>query len=234
MFKPVEKFTFSRAIINQIKENLSSGVWKPGQKLPSEKELCAEFSVSRVVLREALKALEFLGILIIRPGDGTYVNEDVLAPIVEPLSLDLLLKRNILLELLEARKILETQMAAVAAEKADAEDLKKMEQAVQRMDKSRDLVNEALQADLDFHLFLAKATKNRVLAKIMMVITDLMMESFRTAVRIPGGIGKAIQFHGEILSAITKRRPDLARRNMMQHLEDAQEDLRKALDIEQR
>lgn len=125
-------------------------------------------------------------------------------------------------------------MAALAAEKADAEDLKKMEQAVQRMDKSRDLANEAIQADLDFHLFLAKATKNRVLAKIMMVITDLMMESRRTTVRIPGAIDKAIQFHGEILSAITKRRPDLARRNMIRHLEDVQEDLRKGLDMERK
>lgn len=121
-------------IADQIKEQIISGQLKPGEKLPSAKELSERFQVGRSTLREALSALKAMGLVEIHQGEGSYVrsieSQDVDLPVFDAL----LMNRETVIELIEARKALEISNAALAAEKRNAEDITKLEEIIRNME----------------------------------------------------------------------------------------------------
>lgn len=154
-------------IADQLREVILSGALKPGDKLPSTKELAERFQVGRSTVREALSALKATGLVDIRQGEGCYVRQAGAEEVEIPKLDRLLLSPQTVVELSEARKVLEVSNAGLAAERRTPERLARLEQIVSRMAATRDDEAEAKRLDAEFHMALADATGNPILARLL-------------------------------------------------------------------
>src|ERR1700760_345737 len=149
---PVVRTTLTADICRKMVSHLLRGIWKEGEKIPAERELCQSLGVGRASLREALKALEIMGMIETRLGDGTYVckRSDFLSrPLLWAIAS---YSEADARELVEARLLIEVEMAGLAAERRTAQDLEKIEEQLQRMEVSRKSPIDFVMADVDFHL----------------------------------------------------------------------------------
>lgn len=179
-FSQIEIESPSNQIIRQIKGLISSGQLNPGDKLPSERLMCERLGVGRTHLRDALKKLEFYGILKTLPQSGTVV-AGLGLPALEGLISDMLnLHGNDFKSLVETRVMLEVNAAMLAAKNRTSNDLSELEKALaahkQRVQNEQSTVEE----DLLFHLKIAEASKNTVLKSLMLIITPDIMAYFKT------------------------------------------------------
>ena len=215
---PVDK------IIRQIRDLITSGQLKPGDRLPSERKLCEKLGVGRTHLRDALRKLEFYGILKTLPQSGTVVAGMGL-PALEGLITDMLgLQGNDFKSLVETRVILETNIAELAAENRTDQDIVEIGKTLEAH-KSRILNNEdAVEEDLLFHLKIAEAGKNSVLNSLMLIITPDIMQYFKKHdVCGEGRAELAITQHEELLQHIVERNPTKAGEAIREHLKDISE-----------
>jgi GntR family transcriptional repressor for pyruvate dehydrogenase complex len=134
MFKPIKKTRIYEKIVDEIKDLISQGRLNWGDQLPTERELSDTFKVSRTCVREALRILESQGFLESRPGDGTYVANNAVDSLVQPLAAFILKEKDYQLELFEMRRLLESQLAFLAAERATPENMTKMEKILKRQE----------------------------------------------------------------------------------------------------
>ncbi len=167
MFEKLEKLTYSELIIEKMKELILNRKLGPGDRLPSERELALEFGVSRASIREAIKALTALGLLETRTGDGTYVRPNLGESVLEPLSWAVLLAEGVGPDLAETREVIEPNIAGLAAERATASEKKRLLTTLDAMKKAVGNPPAFAQADLEFHLALAKAAHNQILLEVM-------------------------------------------------------------------
>ena len=123
MLNPVKSTKIYEAVMEQIKVNVKTGELKKGDKLPSERELSEKLQVSRTSVREALKSLSILGLIESKHGEGNFIKKDFEDSLLEPLSIIFLLLGNGNEEILEFRKIVEPECAAIAAQKISKEEL---------------------------------------------------------------------------------------------------------------
>ena len=215
---PVDK------IIRQIRDLITSGQLKPGDRLPSERKLCEKLGVGRTHLRDAIRKLEFYGILKTQPQSGTVVAGMGL-PALEGLITDMLgLQGNDFKSLVETRVILETNIARLAAENRTDTDLIEIKNALDahrvRIERNEDAVEE----DLLFHLKIAEAGKNSVLNSLMLIITPDIMQYFKKHdVCGEGRAEVAVNQHEQLLQHIAERNPDMAGELIQEHLRDISE-----------
>lgn len=165
-------------ITEQIKSQIMNGQLKPGEQLPSTKELSEQFAVGRSTMREALSALKAMGLIEIRQGEGCTVKSFNAAEMELKLASSMMSKA-MLLDLLEARKALEVSNAALAAEKRNEHDLDVFRMSLKAMEHHFGDEREGEKADLSFHLTLAKATHNSVLVRLFESISDTMEAAIR-------------------------------------------------------
>jgi GntR family transcriptional repressor for pyruvate dehydrogenase complex len=158
------------------------GGWKPGSKIPSENELAETMGVSRVSLREGLQMLVTLGLLETRHGEGTFVREFTGDAYLNELFPLLALGKAGLLHVLEYRRVMEKGTAAIVAEKATDEIVRGLEACYETMEKCKGDVTAFAIADLDFHLFLAKATGNPLIIKVTDIIRSVLTVSMENVV----------------------------------------------------
>ncbi len=203
-------------IVAQIQEQLSSGQLKPGDQLPSERQLAEKFQVSRASVREAMRALESMGLVKIRSGDGTYVASSVDC-LLSPLS-PANLRHDLLHDIFEARKLLEPEIAALAAKRAIPQEIERLEAI--RSDQARQIAagESGVEADTAFHSMLAQVVKNRVFLRLNESIVDSLRESRERSLRVPGRPARSLAGHRAILAAIRSRNAAKARRAMLAHL----------------
>src|SRR2546427_6289572 len=123
---PIKSTRIYEEIVRQIKAMIAEGRLKSGDQLPPERDLAEKFLVSRTSVREALRALESLGLIEIRPGEGTFVREVSIESLIQPLALVMVSQREAIGELFEARRLLEPALAALAARRATPEELQEM------------------------------------------------------------------------------------------------------------
>src|ERR1700733_12496781 len=145
---PMTRTTLTADICRKIVKHLLRGEWKPKERIPPERELCSQLGVGRASLREALKALEMMGMLETRLGDGTYVcerTEFLSRPLLWAITSSSETETK---ELVEARKLIEIEMAGLAAERATTDDLKEIGGHLDEMEKSLDDFERFLQADI--------------------------------------------------------------------------------------
>ncbi|WP_406677179.1 FadR/GntR family transcriptional regulator [Moorella sp. ACPs] len=229
--RPIRPKKIYEEIVQQIKDLIGKGNLKPGDRLPPERELSERLGVSRASVREALSALAAMGVIDIRPGEGTFVQNIRYGAIVEPLAMALLLDRQEAMELLEARQALEGEAAYLAARRAGPQDLEKMAGILKEME--RDLRNGTLgeEADLRFHLAIAEAARNSVLARLMHTVSDTMRQALRTSRQrlytTPGNQELLFEQHKRIYEAIKAHTPRDARRAICQHLRFVERELQK-------
>lgn len=227
--RPIRTKKIYEEIVQQIKDLIGEGNLKPGDRLPSERELSERLAVSRASVREALSALAAMGVIVIRPGEGTFVQNIRNVSIVEPLAMALLLDRQAAMELLEAREALEGEAAFLAAKRAGPDDLEKMAEIIKEM--QRDLQKGTLgeEADLRFHLAIAEGARNSILARLMHTVSDTMRQALKTSRQrlytTPGNPEKLMEQHTRIFEAIRAHDPRAARQTICHHLRFVKKEL---------
>ncbi|SHK35637.1 GntR family transcriptional regulator, transcriptional repressor for pyruvate dehydrogenase complex [Reichenbachiella agariperforans] len=212
---PVDK------IINQIKELITSGQLKPGDKLPPERKLCEALGVGRSHVRDAIKKLEFYGILKTLPQSGTVV-AGLGMTALEGLITDVLrLEVKDFRSLVETRVILETNAAALAAQNRTEEDLAGIEAALLAYKNKKAASVYAVDEDLMFHLKIAEASKNSVLKSLMLVITPDILTNYNELDACGDGRSvSALEEHELILFHIKEKNIEGATQAMRAHLSD--------------
>lgn len=222
-FQSLQNEKLGEQISRQLLENITNGTYRPGDRLPPERELAAIFDVSRVVVREALGSLQAWGVISVRHGRGATVN-----PIDEWNTLDpqviLLLHGNEVIEqLMETRRIIEPELAALAAARITDEELDLLRKQKDLPD--TDSMDMHVERDINFHLQIAKATHNSVLMMVLTSTSDLLREGRRQIFTVPGELAKARYWHQTIFEAIEQRDPQAAREAMANHMEQVRQGL---------
>jgi GntR family transcriptional regulator, transcriptional repressor for pyruvate dehydrogenase complex len=197
--------------IDGIKELIASGRFRPGDRLPKENELAALLGVSRGSLREAVRALELVGVVQARQGDGTYLTSLAPSALLDVMSIVIdFTDEKSTLELLEVRRLLEPAAAALAAARADDDALARMRDAMEAM-RAADDAEALVEADAAFHAAIAGATGNPALAALL---DNLSGHTLRTRVRRAVSEQRAIEDtlaeHDRIYEALLARDPELA------------------------
>ena len=212
-FRRVLKTRVSEGIIEQVRDLITSGRLKPGDRLPAERELAHTLSVSRSAVREAIRALESLGIVEARAGQGTFVASPQRDPITASL-FHVNTQRN----LFEVRRVLEPGLAALAARRATPEQVGKM-RAILDDQKGKVHARESyVNEDAAFHFQIAEATGNEVLLRVAGSLMELLQETRDTSWRIGTRPARSLRQHQAILHAIEVRNPLLAERRMREHI----------------
>ena len=211
-------------IVSQIRQLMTGGHIKPGDQLPSERELSEKLRVSRASVREAIRALESLGLVEIRIGAGTYVASPV-HTLLSPLASVTLQQRDVLLDIFEARKTIEPEIAAFAARRAGAEEIERMEEILAEQARQIAAGDTGVEADTAFHALLAQAAKNKVFLKLNEAIVDSLYETRERSLTIGGRPERSLQGHREILKAIRAKNPARARLAMLAHLRAIEENI---------
>jgi len=212
---PVDK------IIRQIRELITSGQLKPGDKLPPERKLSERLGVGRSNVRDAIKKLEFYGILRIVPQSGTVV-AGIGISALEGLITDVLKMENSdFKSLVETRILLETESAKYAALRRTDEDIKDIRTALEAYRKKTLQKEPAIEEDLMFHLKIAEASKNSVLKSLMLIITpDIIKNFIHLDICKDGRFYKSMGEHEMILEHIINQNPEAAAEAMRIHLDD--------------
>lgn len=204
----------------QIQAQIAEGRLRPGDRLPPERELAEAFGVSRDSVRDAIRVLELAGLVVPRQGEGTVVRELSLESVVSPLASALLQRRDLLADLLDARRIIEPALAYRAAQRADDDDIRAMEEILRRQAAKVRAGEPGIEEDTAFHYRLATAARNRVILKVMDVLMDLLREGRARSLQVQGRPQRSLEGHRRILAALRRRDPAGAQRAMEQHLEE--------------
>lgn len=216
--QPIKKKSISNEVLDQIKDQIISGEWAPGTKIPGEIELTQMFGVSRISVREAIHRLVGMGVLTVRRGEGTFVTEMLPQEYFNSLLPMLMIEGASLLEILEFRAIIEIQSARLAALRADEEDIKRMEEILKRMEQNQNDFGKFALEDLNFHTAIALATRNKVLIKVNAIIHDMLKTAMEEIVNVSGSKG-GLYYHSRLLEAIRNRDDKTAAEIMQVHID---------------
>jgi len=225
LFKPVKKTKIYEEIVSKVKDMIDDNRLKSGEKLPGERELAEVFQVSRSSVREALRSLESHGYLESRQGDGTYIARQPVESLVNPLASVILTEKDGQMELFEMRRMIEPQVAYLAAERATPEEIDMMEEALDLQEEEIAQGETGTEIDKTFHYLMAKATKNKVFIRIADSIMDLLAESRDRYLQVQGRPEKSIARHRQLLEAIKEGNPERAAEIMREHLVDIENSL---------
>lgn len=208
-------------IISQIRELISSGAVKPGEKLPPERKLAEHLGVSRGQIREAINKLQFYGIVKVQPQSGTTVTGIGIAAL-EGLITDILkIEKSDFKSLVDTRILLEKEAARLAALNRTKDDLAQLSSALKDYEKKLSETNEAVEEDLLFHIKIAESSKNNVLKSLMMIITpDIVKNFIQFKVCSASNNNRMISEHKEILEMIKMQDAEGAVRAMENHLSE--------------
>jgi GntR family transcriptional repressor for pyruvate dehydrogenase complex len=227
LYKVIQSSRLYEQIVQQIEDSILKGELTEGSQLPAERELAEQFGVSRTAVREAIKALQEKGLVDAFPGRGTFVTNGTSNSMRR--SLDRIIKtgdRDGSTYLVEVREILEPEIAALAASRADYEDLEAMREAVEAMDSSEPDSDAFVEADLDFHLALAEAAANPIVLSLIDSIVGLLREQRVRISLVEGSPQRGQRYHRSILEAIERHDAQAARAAMQAHLWQVREDSR--------
>jgi len=222
LYQPVRavKGTLSEQVARQIIDLIACNQLEAGSRLPPLDELTGYLEVSRTAVREAIKLLGAWGIVAVRHGVGTFVAEPGENALRIPLQVSAERSEQAIRNLHQVREALEPNIAAIAARNAGPEHIKEMEEALRRMDQALDDPVAYIQADLDFHSALARATGNDLFLIAIHPVIDLLQDIRELAQQTPGAMERGQAFHHELLKHI-KAGPDhadQARQAMLRHL----------------
>lgn len=227
--KPLARTSLSDSIVEQLTALIAKGALKPGDRMPTEKALSEQFGVGRTSVREALKSLAAMGLVESQAGEGHFVATDGSRVVDRSLQAGLLLDATKVPELIETRLMLESEAAALAARRATEEQVAEIERQLQAMVDAGDDHSLYLEADLRFHLAIATASQNSILANLLASIRSYLQSWIRETLR-RGSHRRAegsIAEHRRILEAIQKRKAKAARQAMNDHILSSSADLEK-------
>lgn len=220
---PKPKIKAYQVVVDQIKENFLNGAYKPGDKLPTERELASLFSVSRTSVREALRKLEIKGLIEIKQGSGIFIKSlDFLIPRDEITSPIINAEKKLIYEMLELRRVLEVECAYLASQRATSEDLERIREALEMMGRAENDVEQGLQADLSFHFNIVRASHNSIFLQLMESLGERMKDTIQVTRRYrladPERMQDTVDEHKEIYLAIATGEANQAKLLMEKHI----------------
>ena len=221
--RPMKNGLMAEQVVIQVREMIRQGSLKPGDRLPPERELAKRLGISRASLRHGLRALTAIGVLTSRHGSGTYIAAGPPALDSEPLRMLADLHRFTPDEMFEARKLLESGLAGMAAENAQPEHLATMAEEITEMYATLQDPQEYLIHDIRFHRAVAAASGNQILAALMNMVSTVMYERRRATVERATDLKESVEFHRTIYRLIRAGKSDEAKAAMSRHLELAQQ-----------
>lgn len=229
-YRQIKRATVSDAIVDQLLHLIGDGTLKPGDRLPSERELCGRFGVGRTSVREALKPLIAMGLLEGRVGSGTYVAAGT-GQFQKPLEWGLLLDLEGRDDLVETRHMLETNAAHWAAQRAKRENLEAIAATVRGMTENLHRPARFQEHDANFHFEIARASQNKILFRLINVIRGQIQTWIGERLTLSPDRAEALARtslaqHEEILAAIEAGDGAAARAAMDRHIRTATQDLR--------
>ena len=219
--KPVARTRAHEEVARQLRELIERGALRPGTRLPAERDLSTRFQVSRATIRQALSALHSAGLVDSRVGAGTFVRDDIPAGETD-VAAALRGARASLTDQLGLRRLIEPQVARLAAEHAQQGHLEELELYVasqqSRLHEGVPFIDE----DSAFHLAIARATDNDLLVTMVEGIHELLRESRERSQRAPGGMERSLQDHRRILAALRDNDSAAAHDAMLDHIQDVE------------
>jgi GntR family transcriptional repressor for pyruvate dehydrogenase complex len=220
--EPIRRSSAADKAFASLYEMISSGQFQRGEILPSQDELAREMGVSRNTLREAIHKLSAMGLLRAMQGKGTTVEPTSPAGYLAPLEGHLRLDSMSVREFIEARACLERTIVSLSVARAKQKDLRSLEailklqrEALRKGDQA-----EFVRQDVAFHMELGRVAGNRVLAKVLRTIWDMLHAFISEVARLPGAVEDALRFHTDIVTAISARNHDHAEELILRHILD--------------
>jgi DNA-binding FadR family transcriptional regulator len=220
LFERLGKSSFPQQIADSIRETIVKKKLAPGDRLPSERALAGEFGVSRSSIREGIRTLTALGVLETRPGNGTYVSTNLASSILHPLSWAIFLSGSLGHDLVEARKVIEPAIAELAAKRAERQDLDALGEAYGKMVSSKGDPEALADADLAFHLTLAKIARNRLFHETILGLQHLLRPLMTATLMSRSEREAALGQHAAILEGVREKNPAKAREAMTRNVDD--------------
>jgi GntR family transcriptional regulator, transcriptional repressor for pyruvate dehydrogenase complex len=229
----VKKTSLSDAVTESVISQIREGRYRAGDRIPTERELAKQLGVGRTSVREGLTFLEKLGILEIRQGTGMVVRSLSLEKVFEhllPVQTIIELPDKDVRNIMHVRRVLEAESARLAAQNATEEELEHLSKLLDGMAASLEKPRDYLDLDLEFHVVLAEAAGNPVLAQLTGLIRDIYTRYFEIVLEDPEMNRTSLQFHRQLYIALRERDSDAAHKHIIAHLIQAEKDVLKLLD----
>ncbi len=226
----IDKQNIVNIVYEQLKENIASGNWAPGSKIPSESQLQKMFNVSRVSIRSAIQRLRDLGIVVTYQGKGTFVSEKIGKIGINDFNLIMHLSEKDFLDMMVFRQTIEYKCLELAVKNATNEDFEDMEEALNQMFRYRDDYKKYSEADFNFHLAIAKASKNTVFFNVIHSIRDFYYQYLEELNRVIGVTLESMEVHLQLFRAIQKRDAEQAKKLLNNAMESNIASIKKITD----
>ncbi|MDX9851523.1 MAG: FadR/GntR family transcriptional regulator [Anaerolineaceae bacterium] len=220
-YKRFVKQSVPEEIVKEILQLIQNGELKPGDQLPTERELMEQLDVSRSSIREALRALSVMNVINIRQGHGTYVSSLDPHLLVEHLEFVVSLEDATILHLFEVRKMIEVYCAELAAKRIKPEEISQLKMKLE--------LEDVRNIDIGLHSEIARLSKNPILIRIYSSIERLSQISRNRTGSIPGVREQASIDHENIVNAIISNDPEESRKRMLEHLQFVERKLKEDL-----
>jgi GntR family transcriptional repressor for pyruvate dehydrogenase complex len=219
--KSLEKTNLSDEVFHQISKNILTGVWKEGDKLPSESELCQLFNVSRVSIRSAFSKLKGQHLIVTRQGLGSFVTNPLSARLADNAMPVMDISQPEYLDILEFRQAIEFKAIDLIIKRADAADIDNIGDALNQMIEHCNDPVKYTEADFNFHLSIVKASKNKLFYNLMLNYKDILYHYLEEMNKKSNGdFGYSVSNHQAIFEALRNKQAYEAKRiiiNSMEH-----------------
>ena len=229
--QPIPRTNLTQEIVQRLVNLIAEEGLRPGDKLPSERELMARFSIGRSSLRETLKILSAIGLVEVSVGEGMFVGRGDLSLIARPLTLGLMMGEGSRNELIETRRVLEVALAGFAAERASEAEIEAIGGRLETMRINQTKPERYSRADLEFHLAIAQSAHNQVLYNLLHALRHILGALIaRTVMHYDANhMPQSYKVHVPIYDAIRGRDAQVARQAMAAHLNRLEERLAAAV-----
>ena len=218
LLEPIGRTTIPELVAQRLVNLVSSGILKPGDKLPPERELAQQLNVGRTTVREALKLLTLSGLLEARRGDGTYVREEFTSFLSQHIEWPVLLSASEVDMIVEVREGLEAKAARLAAKRATPEEIEKIGVFQRLLEiEGRDIERET-ELDLEFHQAIANASHNELVGRLMLSLQNILRQYIALSNQMTDRLETTIAEHQAIYDAIAAGDADAAERAIIEHL----------------
>lgn len=225
MFNPIKNTKIYEQVIEQIQQMIINGELKSGQKLPSERDLAEQLQVGRASIREAFRALQIIGLIEVRQGEGSFIRESFEEFLFQPLSLIFILQNSKPREIIELRRVIELETAYLAAKNFTEEEILQMRGIIKELRELKDGKDEerSVIVDQNFHYLIARGAKNILLLNILRVcselVDDLIADARGKILVKEENQDYLVEQHEKIFKAIEDRDPDAAKNAMADHID---------------
>jgi GntR family transcriptional repressor for pyruvate dehydrogenase complex len=225
-FQKFARENISEKIIEHVKEMIVNGQLKPGDRLPAEETLASQMGVGRGTVREALRVLAYVGLLE-RRKNGTYIAEGAGKKNSDDSITSAIRQYSGYMEIIEVRRVVEPELAALAAARATPEQVTELGDHYQRMLREQGDRERFIDDDNQFHRIIFAAAGNSLFQKIMATIQEVMRDNQAQVIRRSQIMPRSLEFHERLYAAIKEGDSTSARRIMREHVEDIEREMQK-------